>query len=434
MTLVDEVYPPRPFRLNVGGANALEMLADQLVAETLVASDDFIARGRLVDKAQWKAVKHRNNMAAYRARKRSSSIFRRDRIASDMTEAVAASPQLPKFLTTNDRNAMAGFPSMTFLDDDGSDDELLDEASYVSSSQQNELEKAIPSGVPMVFCTGIVPGTIEDAALGFFADTEARSRVRNSSTKEVVVDDVRILARIHGPTEDDPFRFLGIKWCAHSTAGAAGHFIKSRDYLVIESTGIALDARGNRFCYMLNHSIEQQEVPDFKKFGHVRMTFSACHIMRPCDTAGQIEIFSRGFMDTNGIIAERMCTYMYCDGLMSVPLTVEDAYAKKLTWLLHAQQNNDSGRLCPPLDISDSCRCCKNKLLTGFAKLLESNAMCYLCRHSICRKCTVKKEVSLDVSGPGQLAKRTMDFCVSCYLEGKNLSAWQVGIALLSAS
>ncbi|KAF4318908.1 hypothetical protein BBO99_00006086 [Phytophthora kernoviae] len=299
------------------------------------------------------------------------------------------------------------------------------------SAWQNELEKSIPADVPMVFCTGIVPGTIEDAALGFFADTEARSRMRNSNTKDMVVDDVRILAQIHGPTEDDPFRFLGIKWCAHSTAGAAGHFIKSRDYVIIESTGMALDARGNRFCYMLNHSIELHEVPDFREFGHVRMTFSACHIMRPCNTVGQIEIFSRGFMDTRGIIAERLCTYMYCDGLMSVPLAIEEAYAKKLTWLLHAQQSNDSWGLCPPLDMSDSCRCCKSKLLTGFAKLLESNWMCFLCKHTICRKCTVKKELTLDANGP---TKQVVEFCVSCYLEGKNLSAWQVGIAMLSAS
>ncbi|RLN61434.1 hypothetical protein BBP00_00005434 [Phytophthora kernoviae] len=111
--------------------------------------------------------------------------------------------------------------------------------------------------------------------------------MRNSNTKDMVVDDVRILAQIHGPTEDDPFRFLGIK------------------------------------C---------------------------------------------------------------------VPVAIEEAYVKKLTWLLHAQQSNDSWGLCPPL---------------------------------------VKKKLTLDANGP---TKQAVEFCVSCYLEGKNLSAWQVGIAMLSAS
>ncbi|GMF16657.1 unnamed protein product [Phytophthora lilii] len=104
------------------------------------------------------------------------------------------------------------YPSVTFLEAD-SEDELQDELSYVDVLEQNVLEKARPERVPMVFCTGIVPGTVEDAALGFLADTEERSRIRNAGNKDVVVDDMRILARIQGPTRDDPFRF-GVKWCS----------------------------------------------------------------------------------------------------------------------------------------------------------------------------------------------------------------------------
>ncbi|KAG6612315.1 START-like domain [Phytophthora cinnamomi] len=424
--------PTEAFPLSAVDANALELLADQLVAETLRTHDDFVAQGRIVDLMRWKMVKERNNMTAYRNWKRSSSRFRRERIQSDETEAVVTSPQMPSFFPATDKKLEYAlsetYPSVTFLGDD-SEDEFLDEFSYVDVLEQNVMEKARPERVPMVFCTGVVPGTVEDAAFGFLEDTEARSRTRNASIKDVVVDDMRILARIHGPTQDDPFRFLGVKWCCHSTAGPAGRFVKPRDYLIIESTGIALDSDGERFSYALNHSIVLDEVPNFRKFGNLRMTFSACHIMRPHQTAGAIEIFCRGFMDTAGNIAERLCTYMFCEGLMGVPQTVEESYARKLLWLYHTRRRGDRSLSLASLQVSDACPCCHEKLHTGFAKLLEGNSMCQLCRQTICRKCTVKKALPLHIGGPKQLKMKTLDFCLGCYLQAKDLSAWQVAMA-----
>ncbi|RLN56241.1 hypothetical protein BBJ29_002586 [Phytophthora kernoviae] len=288
---------------------------------------------------------------------------------------------MPMLYPTDDKNMQnETYPRMT-LSDDSSENGIM---SSTGVSGRNVMEKYRPAQVPMVFCTGVVPGTIEDAALGFFADTEERSRMRNSNNKDAMVDDMRILARIQGPTKDDPFRFLGVKWCAHSTSGAAGCFIKSRDYLIIESTGMALDLDGNRFTYMLNHSIELDEVPDFRKNGHVRIAFSICYVLRPHDV-GEIDIFCQGFVDIGGKIPKRLSTYMFCDGLMIVPQFVEDAYAKKLTWLLRTQHFGGSG-LHPFSQTSPTCPCCKDKLQTGFAKLTERNTTCCICRRTVCQK------------------------------------------------
>ncbi|ETK86391.1 hypothetical protein F441_09136 [Phytophthora nicotianae CJ01A1] len=427
MDRVNVVYPPKPFALSAADAVSLEHLADQLVAETLRTHDDFVSQGRIVDPTRWKVVKEKHNMTAYRTRKRASTRFRRDRVSSDETEAVAASPQMPSFYPVMDKkmeHALSEtYPSVTFLEAD-SEDELEHDFSYVDVLEQNVLEKSRPDRVPLVFCTGVVPGTVEDAALGFFADTEQRSRMRNSRTKEVAADDTRILARLQGPTQDDPFRFLGIKWCVQTTRGAAGRFIKPRDYAVLESTGMALDSDGKRFSYILNHSIELDEVPDFRSFGNVRIVFSACHIVMPHST-GAIETFSRGFMDTRGYISERLCTYMYCDGLMTIPQTVEEAYTKKLLWLFQAQRRADRSRRLASLQVSDMCPCCHQKLHTGFAKLLDGNCMCQLCRKTMCRKCTVKKTLPIDI----EKTNKAMDFCLSCYLEAKNLPAWHVAMA-----
>jgi hypothetical protein len=428
-------YPPKPFALPAADAIAYESLADQIVAETLRAHDEFICHGRVVDLMRWKVVKEKHNMTVYKTRKRPSSRFRRERLPSDETEAVMASPHMPAFypdMSKRTEQALSEtYPSVTFLESDSEDE--LDEFSYAGSLEENVLEKAKPERVPMVFCTGVIPGTVEDAALGFLADTEARSWMRNSTTREVIADDMRILAQMQEPTEEDPFRFLGIKWCVHTPGGAAAHFIKPRDYVMIESTGMALDSEGIRFGYVVCHSIDFDEVPDFRKFGVVRVKFSACHIIRPHATPGAIEVFCRGFMDTGGDMGEGLCTYRYCDGLLTVPQTIEEAYTKKLLWLLQTRYRADKSRMLASLCVSDTCPCCHEKLHTGFAKLLDGgNSMCHLCRHTICRKCAVKKILPLDVGGPKQLRRKGVDFCVSCYLEAKNRSAWQVAVEMMT--
>ncbi|RLN91784.1 hypothetical protein BBJ28_00004819 [Nothophytophthora sp. Chile5] len=427
------IYPPRPFPLSADGKRALESLADQLVAETLHASEDFSAQGRVVDPARWKAVKQKNNMTAYRARKSSALSSRRDRTASADTVGVAASPQMPKLYPADEKalQDVETAPSMTLLDDDDSDDGGC-ELYHVDYSEVNVLEEARPDRVPLVFSVGVVPGTIEDAALGFLADTELRSRMRNSTSKEVVAEDVRILAQIHGPTRDDPFRFLGIKWCSHRTDGAVGCFVKPRDYVIIESTGLALDSNGERFCYLLNHSIELNEVPDFRALGQVRMTFSACHIVRSVDRPGAVEMFCRGFMDSGGSFSERMCTFMFCDGLLTVPTIVEESYMKKLAWLLLNQQQRFSSGADSALKTLDRCQCCHERLATGVAKLLESTTTCCLCRRGICRKCIVKKTLPQGAMSAKHQAMKYLDFCLDCYLKAKELSAWHVAMATMA--
>lgn len=291
--------------------------------------------------------------------------------------------------------------------------------------EQKVMEKAKPDYVPMVFCTGVVPGTVEDAALGFLADTEARTRTRSTISGHTTVDDVQILARIQEPTFDDPFRFLGVKWWAHSTPGTAGRFVKPRDSVVIESSGMALDADGERFCYLLTHSFMLDEVPEFKKFGRLRITFSTCRIVRTHEATGNVEIFCRGFIDSAGSLSERLATYLFCESLMRMPRIMEEANKRKLAWLLQSKHHCCSS-LGPAGHAVDACPSCSEKLGRGVERLLDYS-ICILCRHSICRKCTIRKTLLLGTSGP-KMTKTTKEFCLRCYLEAKNLSAWQVGI------
>jgi hypothetical protein len=436
MDYSDAKNPPTRLTLTADAAGALERLADHLVAETLRASDDFIDRGRAVDKAQWKTIKKKDTMTAYRSRACNSAKARRGRTVSESTEPVAECPQMPEFYPTIDKELKTALEDTYLSVSDTSPEEWAspEEFSLEDVLEQKIMEKSRPEHASMVLSTGSIPGTVEDAALGFLADTEARTRQRAATCSDRVVDFVRILARIQGPTFDDPFRFLGVKWWAHSAPGATGHFIKPRDCLVIESSGMALDADGERFCYLLVHSITLDEVPEFGDTGLVRETFSACHIIRSSGTEGDVDVFCRGFVDPAGSLTERMSISQYCEGLMAVPQMIEMAYTRKLAWLLQTEPPSVTCLSPAPTGLAlDTCHCCAGKLNRGVAKLLDES-ICILCRHSACRKCTVKRGCLQDAGGPRRTKKTTLKFCLKCYLEAKNLPAWKVGLNSLSVT
>ncbi|POM77734.1 Hypothetical protein PHPALM_4832 [Phytophthora palmivora] len=337
---------------------------------------------------RWKTLKTKDNVAAFQSRNNAPKKSCRPRIASEDTDALVESPEMPEFYPITDKivesalhNSYLGVSTTCPEAKDVENESLYDGGVL----EQNVMENAKPENASMIFCTGSIPGTVEDAALGFLADTEARTRKRVSKCTEATVSDVKILTSIQEPSFEDPFRFLGVKWLTLSALGAVKYFVKPRDFLILESSGMALDSNGERFCYLLAHSIVLDEVPEFGRFGLTRQTMSACHIIRPRNV-NEVEVFSRGFTGSVGGITERLYLNLYCDGMMAVPKMIEEAYSRKLVWLLHSAES------------------------------------------------AVKRILSPEVSGSKKPIEVTLKFCLKCHLEAKSLSAWEVGLNSLSVT
>ncbi|KAE9294020.1 hypothetical protein PF008_g24652 [Phytophthora fragariae] len=457
-------YPPMPLNLSPEDERSIEKIADRLVAETLRANEEFAAQGHVADPSCWKTIKEKDHLVAYLdiAKSRCSN---RERLWSEDTVVVASSPQNPTLYPTSDRDLqdlLRGGPLNTFDDSDSDDDSRSlhhDEFTKFGAkggSDMSVLEKFRPDDVPIVFSSGVLPGTVEDMAFSFLADTDERSRMRFNTNKDFVVEDMRILAKIHGPTRDNPFQFLGVKWCSHTSGRTASLVVKPRDYLVIESTGMALDSNGERFSYLLNHSIEMNEVPTFRGFGQLRTIFSACHIIRPHKNPHSdgefIEVFARGFLMIGGSFSIRMSATQCADSFLQMPRSLEESYLKKLAWLMHdklrwsssssnASDSNtntntnsfsSNGSSRSMVEKSSVCSCCHAKISLRLGGFLERSSSCSLCRQTACHKCTVKKLLPVEGSRGRHMKKKEMEFCLNCYLRAKRLPAWHVAAATLA--
>ncbi|POM68727.1 Hypothetical protein PHPALM_15077 [Phytophthora palmivora] len=328
---------PKRLHLTPEQEHALTDLADRIVAETLQENEDFIANDRRVDGRIWKKVKSRENVHVYRTRRSGS----KHRGSSDVNEK---DPSRPRLLSNNaveqhQRDAIAAGRPLGFVNEDD-EDTHADEASRTNTHsstseggsfaiEDSVLAKTKPSYIPLIEASGVMDGTIEDAAFGGLANTMYAWEVRNSYTKNDGFDGRKILASLQGPSDEDPFRFVGVKWATRDY----GAFMTRRDLLFLESSGMAFDSDGERVYYSLAHSIELKEVPQLDRLNIIRMNLSSCYIMRELSD-DKIDVYCRGYSDMGGEMPEGFSVSFFSAAVAAISGMVECSYLKKLSWYM----------------------------------------------------------------------------------------------------
>ncbi|GMF16663.1 unnamed protein product [Phytophthora lilii] len=421
---------PEKVSLTKERQSALADTADRVVAETLRAYERFTANNRQVDPRLWKHVKSREKVHVYRTRRSGSK---------RLNHVNEKQPSRPRLLSNNtveqqQRQAMAaGRPlGITPDDEDDEPEEIIEKSGSTTMSQsqnthssssdcgsfsvfpeESVLEKVKPANAPLVAAIGIIDGSVEDVAFGALAHTNDAWFERNCYVKNDGFDARKVLASFQAPSEEDPFRFVGIKWATRDIAA----FVSRRDVLFIESSGIALDSDGERVYYSLAHSIELDDCPVLPdRLNVVRLNLSICYIMRQTSST-QIEVYARGYADMGGNMPAVMGLNVFSRGVVDVVGIVEASYLKKLAWLMTRRRTSDALS-----HQTKECGVC-TKSTKKFGNLIQTGGTCAICRQTICQKCSVQKKLLLDADEDLQ---RQLTFCVSCVIEARQMSAWDV--------
>lgn len=406
-----DVFPP--LHLSAVETQAIVDYTDELVAETLLASEKFIARHRKLNPERWKYVKTQDQLHVYRSRRRRSSS--------------ASEPPQPMSLaemSSGDSFASSGSMGASQIKTSKSSGGTSHrhDADYLTDGSL--LERARPDRVPLVIITGKMEGTVEDAAFGALADNEARWRLRDAYIGDEY-DDLKILATVKAPSKDDPFRFLGVKWATK----VMGTFITQRDMVYVESTGITRDSNGEKVAFMLTHSYALDRVPELSEFGVIRARISSCFVIRT-HSERTVEVFCRAFNDMGGDIMEGVTVNIFKETLLAVGGLVQCAYVKKLKWQMSAREREareHATALAAQTHAPTHCAGCHHSL-SKFGRLIQTGAACQVCRRVFCSKCTVVKRVGVDFGNAGSITEKNMDFCQECVALAMKISAWSVAL------
>eukprot|EP00644_Phytophthora_capsici_P008976 jgi/Phyca11/541261/estExt2_Genewise1Plus.C_PHYCAscaffold_60395 len=400
-------------------------LTDGIIAETLQTYELFTSNGRQLPHSQWKHVKTKEKVSVFRSRRgKTGKVHSQSHDEKD--------PSRPRLLSASAMEQAATSGRPFYDDDDPVQKEETSTNTHSSSSgagsfsllDENVLANIKPSHVPLVVATGSIDGTVEDVAFGAVANTKCRWLVRNSYVKNDVFDDRKVLATLQTPSEEDPFRSVVIKW---ATANF-GPFVTRRDFLYVESQGMAFDSDGERVFYNLIHSIELDECPPLdKRYNVIRSSTSICYIVSQLNDE-TVELFGRGFVEPRGEMMESHGIAILGQNLASCVGVVECSNLKKLSWLMARRRRSDASGVAP----ANACGVCHKTLKNNLGSLIQAPSGCPICRRVTCSKCSVQKKLTVDATK--EITQKNFTFCLSCVIEARELSAWEVATACLQSS
>lgn len=428
---------------------------DRIIEETIAAQEAYIARGRRVQHDLWKHARSKEGIHIYRQRSLAASKHRfdpmvdADRIDTESIVSTATSATRSWMPVHNTPSHISGQPSsglQTFRNaktlgsrrypQSTKSSSTLDDHAILSPSHSVSVDSSMsdlgwmhnhkPPHIPAILAAGVVDGMLDDAMYGVFSDDDASWRWKSSQINDKL-DDARVLATIRGPTREDPHRWIGVKWFTKEHPSALSPIVKRRDFLIIEAMGTTYDSTGTvRLGYYLVHSVEIPRIPVLSDLNILRGNVSMCFILRQ-STNYSIEIFARAFSDPQGEMLESVSVRLASDSMLAVVRIVDFAHIKKLRWLMINRRNRQRQHHDGHDNDSSVCKMC-HKSVKRLSSLLQGGSSCQVCHAVVCGKCTVTKQITVDISIEGATQK-PLPFCLSCVMEAKHLPAYDIALA-----
>ncbi|POM63452.1 Hypothetical protein PHPALM_21140 [Phytophthora palmivora] len=142
---------------------------------------------------------------------------------------------------------------------------------------------------PSLLLLGTVPGTLDDVMYGAVTTTDEAIRIKSRCIQDGVVD-CKVLHELVQPSLDNPFHHVSVKWRLYNN---------QRDYVSLDTSGIAHTVKHERIGYNISHSVAFAQIPGMEDtHGIERGNMSVCSLYLQ-KTPTTVECYVRGFFDFN---------------------------------------------------------------------------------------------------------------------------------------
>ncbi|CAI5742848.1 unnamed protein product [Peronospora destructor] len=291
--------------------------------------------------------------------------------------------------------------------------------------------KTSETELPLLLVTGRLAGHVNDAMYGLVSANTQVMRM-NSAYAGDSLEDAQVLTTIEGPTIEEPFRFLGLKWAVRHDAISASSFVKRRDLLYLEATGITKTTNGERVGYRVMHSVSIKALAKLAattisspviraRASIVQLFHQQPSLEGSGGLSGTLNMFTRGYYDPQGGMMQFLAVNAGAELLLHMTLSVMDcAHFKKIAFAvqragrrqsaasqLHKTNYGDEGMgWIEEIDDEDAidmgnkawstnCSLCDRRL---GSLLNRSGVSCTICAQMVCWRCSVVKKLRFYVS------------------------------------
>ncbi|KAE9002929.1 hypothetical protein PR003_g13828 [Phytophthora rubi] len=279
--------------------------------------------------------------------------------------------------------------------------------------------------MPTLLQVGSIEGTLDDVMYGTATFDGTGTLIKSSYTAEEVVD-ADTLFEIQGPTAEDPFRFLGLKWVVKATSPAVKAFVWPRDLTFIAATGILNRQGGERVGYHMMHSVDLG-----KGFGPlegkriIRGRVSSCFLYR--QTSGNtVDVYMKTNFEPNGSVHEGVALLSAANSLTYCLKAALCAQSKKLSWLLaHPKADEATAGSARPSSIKikkrNDCGVCMRPMGT-----FSRAHTCRVCSVRACSTCCVKMKLYVRGQGHKAIDERSVVVCTHCLTDARKLNSMEI--------
>ncbi|RMX63684.1 hypothetical protein KXD40_002586 [Peronospora effusa] len=164
--------------------------------------------------------------------------------------------------------------------------------------------------------TGRIPGlTLQDVEYGKYSDTTLDERSISAYLFRDYFLDAAVLQVLETQTEDDPFRFFGIKWMAFASPSGPARFFSPRDHAYYEYAKTVITEEGDKVLVKVMQSVGDDILPplpqtvSYDRLGDSvdpsKLRFVRGHLsiisMYVCDEeTNAVKVFAEGSLDPGG--------------------------------------------------------------------------------------------------------------------------------------
>ncbi|KAG2806436.1 hypothetical protein PC129_g16395 [Phytophthora cactorum] len=279
------------------------------------------------------------------------------------------------------------------------------------SATQRVQEHSVSKDLPVVMGIGTLVGDLDDLMFGVVSPTLDDMRVKASYVHDV--DSAAVLCPVVGPSKEDPFRSVVIKWMAIDVPLQSTNLVRSRDFVYVEATGTAFLPTGDRVGYHLMHSIDFPQTKPLPKKTRGSLSVFSCFRKK---RGFIVENFAWGVVDPGGDIMRSLAVSVAAGALLSATNYVHCGQMKKLTWMLQHHASLERQRTAQ----KKQCVVCDKRTSSALGSLGKST--CRICDGCVCHSCKIRHRINFIAPG-GQLVQRKVVVCAKCMKEATHWNA-----------
>ncbi|KAG2800538.1 hypothetical protein PC118_g6956 [Phytophthora cactorum] len=252
-----------------------------------------------------------------------------------------------------------------------------------------------PRGNCTLLAVGTIHDTLDEVMFGLETPDFAAIQLRSETLFKHRLDGA-VLAQLAGPTETDPFQFMGITRMVGQRNWPLNLVAHPRDFIVVSATGVMMHTNGELIGYEVVQSIDLPQCPPLPK-PTVRGELMYGVIYRQRED-GDVDVFVQMHMETRCHLYDKLVIAEIWESALGFWNAPSLAEAKKLQWCLHQksvlpwQSQETSGEdNCIKSKHCENCPSKRSSTSRRRSTHLSDHSTCAICRVQICSSCRVKR-------------------------------------------